>query len=164
MRPGKIISGGQTGVDRAALDFAIERGIPWGGWAPAGWRSEDGAIPERYRGHMRETMTDDYRYRTKMNIDDSTATLVCAYAGRLSPGTLMTLKIARALERSRGTEPGMFCIVVDLGGRGANAPAVQLRRRIERAHLSCLNIAGPRESKAPGIYAATLTLLREVWP
>ena len=52
MRPGKIISGGQTGVDRAALDFAIERGIPWGGWAPAGWRSEDGAIPERYRGHM----------------------------------------------------------------------------------------------------------------
>ena len=164
MRPGKIISGGQTGVDRAALDFAIERGIPWGGWAPKGWRSEDGGIPERYREHMREVESADYRYRTKMNVDESSATLVCAYAGRLSPGTMMTLKIARARERSLGSKVVSFCAVVDLGDWGENAPAIQLRRRIQRVDLSVLNIAGPRESKAPGIYAATLALLREVWP
>lgn len=166
--PGKIISGGQTGVDRAALDFAIERGIAWGGWAPKGWRSEDGTIPERYREHMRETISPDYEQRTEWNVIGSTATLVL-YDGRvmLSPGTRKTMGLARFVaEQRRGREQSRWTRYDDVNLHPDAFPVLALRRWVNECEpdLRVLNIAGPRESKAPGIYAATLALLREVWP
>lgn len=160
--PGRIISGGQTGVDRAALDFAIERGIPWGGWAPKGWRSEDGTIPERYREHMREHASADYLPRTHANVVDSAATLIVAERrlldarGKFTGGTRQTAIYAH------GRTPLSWTFIDD------ERPGATLKVRYFVDQLAVgpvvLNIAGPRESKAPGIYAATLALLREVWP
>ncbi len=159
--PGKILSGGQTGVDRAALDFAIERGIPWGGWAPKGWRSEDpGGVPERYREHMREC-PGDYVERTHRNVLDSTATLIVRPSiGFRSPGTVMTMDYASKIGAGRPGGVWRFRRSVSLDDDQGRVVALW----VPVVDLRVLNIAGPRESKAPGIYAATLALLREVWP
>lgn len=166
--PGKIISGGQTGVDRAALNFARERGIAWGGWAPKGWRSEDGAIPEEYRERMREHSSPDYLARTLENVRDGDATLIVVahhlrtVRGGLIGGTARTAGFA-----NREAKP---LLVVDIRSDGRHDQRDVGRIRAwwttspSFAAHSVLNIAGPRESKAPGIYAATLNLLREVWP
>lgn len=163
MRPGKIISGGQTGVDRAALAFAASAGIPFGGWAPKGWKAEDGTIPEEYRERMREHSSADYIERTHANIDGSDATLIvyrrdlldknCKFTG----GTLRTARWA-----SMRTIPLGWVFLDD--GPKAIRDARAFVDNLTDEFLCCLNIAGPRESKAPGIYAATLALLREVWP
>lgn len=165
--PGRIISGGQTGVDRAALDFAIERGIPWGGWAPKGWRAEGGVIPERYRANMRECPTAGYGPRTVLNMRDCTSLIVFTDSRRkMSTVTRLTIDLAYGASRD---EDGRPFYEFDLNAEGYCTP--QLLRWIggaiwddRRADLRVLNIAGPRESKAPGIYQATLNLLRAVWP
>lgn len=165
--PGKIISGGQTGVDRAALDFAIERGFPHGGWCPfnrlcesdssAGFFRARGRIPDRYE--LIETDTEDYARRTILNIDNSDATLIVYRrnlldrAGKFTGGTLLTARTAKMSDRPLGW------VFVD--DRDA---ADRVRAFVDNVEPRTLNIAGPRESKAPGIYAATMALLREVWP
>lgn len=159
--PGKIISGGQTGVDRAALDFAIERGIPWGGWAPKGWRSEDGGIPEEYREHMRECPTPGYGPRTVLNMRDCTAALI-VFDSRIprTPGTSKTISLAESTPR-----PNMTFDLNAYGYCMSDLPRWLARFKPRGPEsVFVLNIAGPRESGAPGIYQATLALLREVWP
>ena len=103
----RVVSGGQTGVDRAALDAAIERGIPCGGWAPRGRRAEDGLIPAHYPVH--ETESDRYPVRTRANVRDSDATLILC-RGRPSGGTAFTIacaeKIGPALPRRRPDRSG----------------------------------------------------------
>ena len=94
--PDCIVSGGQTGVDRAALDVAMAMGIGHGGWCPAGRLSEDGTVPSRYE--LRETDSSDYPARTEQNVIDSDATLIL-YEGRLKGGTLLTRRICRRLKR-----------------------------------------------------------------
>src|SRR5688572_80983 len=89
----KIISGGQTGADQAALDFALEHGIPHGGWCPKGRLSEDGCIPEKYQ--LREMPTDAYPARTEKNVLDSDGTVIISISPRLSRGSLLTLKKAQ---------------------------------------------------------------------
>src|SRR6266851_4977853 len=96
----KIISGGQTGVDRAALDVALELGIPCGGWCPKGRRAEDGRIPKRYP--LVETPTPAYPVRTEWNVRDSDGTLVLA-RGQASGGTALTIEFA--------TDYGKPCLV-----------------------------------------------------
>ena len=83
----RIISGGQTGADRAALDWAITHGIRHGGWCPAGRRAEDGAIPDRYC--LQETPGRNYHQRTKWNVRDSDATLIITQAAELTGGSLL---------------------------------------------------------------------------
>ena len=78
----KIISGGQAGADRAALDFAIGRNIPYGGWVPQGRIAEDGPFPERYQ--LEEMPTADYSERTKQNVIDSDGAVTVLH-GRLAP-------------------------------------------------------------------------------
>src|SRR5262245_60514033 len=134
--PLKVVSGGQTGVDRAALDVAIELGLPHGGWCPRGRRSEGGAIPDVYP--LRETPESRYEQRTEWNVRDADATLLL-YRDDLSGGTAFTFQCVRSLGRSHA--------LVDLAGEPdprALAPWV--------AAFSVLNVAGPRESRAPGIY------------
>ena len=87
----RILSGGQTGVDRAALDFAIARQIPHGGWCPAGRRAADGVLDARYQ--LLETESIGYRQRTKHNVRDADATLII-YRGRLEGGSLLTRDLA----------------------------------------------------------------------
>jgi len=133
----RIVSGGQTGVDRGALDAAIDAGLSHGGWCPKGRRAEDGRIPAQYS--LAETSSCRYTERTARNVEDSDGTLVLA-SGPLSGGTKFTVEYA-----SRSGRP---CMVVDLDG-AVDAEAVALW--IGRCGIGVLNVAGPRESAKPGI-------------
>lgn len=144
----RIVSGGQTGVDRAALDVARELAIPCGGWCPRGRRAEDGPIPESYP--LRETPSAAYPERTAWNVRDSDGTLVIT-RGRPRGGTALTVSLAR-----RAGKPVM---IADLEGR-PDVPGI-LRFLAER-EIDVLNVAGPRESEAPGIHDQAATLLREL--
>src|SRR3954465_11888189 len=92
-----IISGGQTGADRAALDFAIAHGLPHGGWCPRGRRAEDGAIPPQYL--LEETTQTHYAQRTRRNIRESDATLIFSIRPVVKGGTRLTMELARHLEK-----------------------------------------------------------------
>lgn len=143
----RIVSGGQTGVDRAALDVAIELGIPHGGWCPRGRLAEDGPIDARYE--LVEMPTADYAARTEQNVIDSSGTLVL-HAGDLSGGTNLTVKLALRHRRP--------CHVVNLAAE-PSLPGVL--RWIEHNAITTLNIAGPRESSSPRIYDAARAFLSE---
>lgn len=133
----KIISGGQTGVDRAALDVALESGIPCGGWCPRGRRAEDGVIPAKYP--LQETASEDYAERTRLNVLDSDGTLILI-AGTPDGGTALTVRIARENARPHR--------VVELG----HPPdARDVLDWIRDHRIRTLNIAGPREEEHPGI-------------
>jgi len=144
----KIISGGQTGVDRGALDAAIALGIEHGGWCPLGRLAEDGRIPKRYR--LRETETPDYPERTERNLLDADATLILC-RGPLSGGTDLTRRLAES--------HGRPCVVVDLDGP---PPVDTVRHWIEEQGVSVLNVAGPRESQSPGIAAAAREFIKRL--
>lgn len=141
-RPGRIVSGGQTGVDRAALDVALALGIPHGGWCPRGRRAEDGRIPDRYA--LREHASADYAARTEANVADADATLVL-HRGALEGGTRLTCELARRL--------GKRLLVVDLDRADVGAVAAWV------AGVGVLNVAGPRESQRPGVGAAARDFL-----
>lgn len=136
--PDRVISGGQTGVDRAALDIALALGIDCGGWCPRGRRAEDGPIPMHYP--LLETTTTDYAERTQRNVRESDATLILAH-GPLTDGTALTKELADALDRD--------CLIVDLGWP---FDPQMVRQWIADQRVVTLNIAGPRESERPGIY------------
>jgi hypothetical protein len=144
--PRKIISGGQTGVDRGALDVAIELGIAHGGWCPKDRMAEDGRIPERYQ--LQEHASPHYDDRTRANVSGSDGTLIlCRGAPR--GGTQLTLREATRL--------GKPLLVVQLG----DAPDFDVLRKWALAHrVSVLNVAGPRESQCPGIGEQAATYLR----
>jgi len=142
-----MISGGQTGVDRAALDVALELGIPCGGWCPKGRRAEDGRIPDRYP--LQETSSPAYPLRTEMNVEDSDGTLILTW-GSPSGGTLLTLKLARKHRKPY--------ILVDLA---EEAEASTVQEWYRQNQIRIMNVAGPRESEAPGIYFRTLSFLKE---
>jgi hypothetical protein len=146
----KIISGGQTGVDRAALDVALELGIPVGGWCPRGRWAEDGPIPERYP--LVETRSRDVNVRTQRNVECSTATLVLTRGSPMG-GTRFTVEFAQTLRRP--------LLVVDLS-QNADDPVDQIAQWIERVRPAVLNIAGPRESGAPGISEQAAQVLAAV--
>jgi len=144
----KIVSGGQSGVDRAALDAASAAGLACGGWCPRDRWAEDGPIAARYP--LTETPQRDPAQRTAWNVRDADASLVLA-RGAPRGGTAFTVQCTR-------TE-GRPCRVVDLE-RGPDA--VQIARWIQCSGVRVLNVAGPRESQAPGIHTDALALLREV--
>lgn len=137
----KIISGGQTGADRAALDFAIDHGIQHGGWCPKGRKAEDGAIHLRYQ--LKEMATSDYLKRTKQNVADSDITLILNI-GELDGGTLKTRLFAQQANKP--------CRIVQLDEKDIENQVEQLRDWLRATHGGILNVAGPRESKRPGIY------------
>jgi hypothetical protein len=143
----KVISGGQTGVDRAALDVALKLGLPCGGWCPKGRRAEDGTIPRKYP--LEETPSWVYPQRTEWNVRDSDGTLILTRT-RLRGGTALTVNMAKRL--------GKPWLLVDLFG----LPDLQgVRDWLERKKISVLNVAGPRESETPGIYNQATRWLSE---
>ncbi len=143
-----IISGGQTGADRAALDFAISRGIPHGGWCPLGRRAEDGVLDARYQ--MRETESRNYRQRTRRNVADSDATLILNL-GELVDGSLATRQFAEQANKP-------VC-VVPLDADDLAAEVKRVREWLAERGIAVLNVAGPRESKRPGVYRQALAFL-----
>ena len=145
----KIVSGGQTGADRAALDAARELGIGTGGWLPRGRRAEDGRLPESYPG-MIETESENPAVRTERNVRDSDATLIVSH-GPLRGGSALTLQCAGALGRP--------CLHLDLGAQGRAAAEPALREWLAERRPRVLNVAGPRASGDPAIYEATRALL-----
>jgi hypothetical protein len=168
----KIISGGQTGVDRAALDAALEFGIPAGGWCPRGRKAEDGPLDAKYP--LKETDSDDYSVRTERNVCDSDGTLIIT-RGRPTGGTAYTIAMARVHNKP--------CLVVDLDehhprdqchpresgdlplplGEGRGEGAVpRILSWLLANNIITLNIAGPRESNCPGIYTEARKIIADL--
>ncbi|KAJ4460060.1 putative ubiquitin-conjugating enzyme [Paratrimastix pyriformis] len=149
LREVTLLSGGQTGVDRAALDAALALRLPCEGWCPQGRLAEDGPLAPRYP--LRETPSADVDQRTEWNVRDSEAVLILA-AEPLAGGTALTRQCAQRLGRP--------LLVMD----PARAHAVVLRAWLAAGRYSRLDVAGPRESEAPGIYAQALAFLKSVFP
>lgn len=135
----KIVSGGQTGVDRGALDAALESGFPCGGWCPQGRMAEDGAIDDRYP--LAELAGAGYRERTRQNVLDSDGTVVICF-GQLSGGTLETVRLCERL--------GKPVLVCDAAKQSPDAIAADVWSFTETENIAQLNIAGPRESGHSG--------------
>lgn len=137
----KILSGGQTGVDRAALDLAIQLNIPHGGWCPKGRQAEDGPILPHYQ--LQETPSEQYEERTQWNVRDSDGTLVLVSEMPIKTGngTLFTIQAAQQAKKPY--------LILEL----LQKPSMErCRDWIQDNHIHVLNIAGPRESQSPGIY------------
>jgi hypothetical protein len=147
----RIVSGGQTGVDRAALDFAMRHDIDHGGWVPKGRKAEDGTLPPRYM--VRETRTASYGERTRKNVADSDGTLIL-FQGRLSGGTALTHACALKARKP--------VLLADISGTPLPDTAAAVRSWLSSNKITTLNVAGPRESQAPGIYDKTLALLEGI--
>ena len=144
----KIMSGGQTGVDRGAIEAALELGFPYGGLIPKGRRAEDGQVPPMFAA-MEESTRKDYLYRTEWNVVRSDTTLILNFGSELSGGT----------KRTEGfcTKHGKPCWVEDLSRINETDRGLELRYWLEAEFGTkpvVLNVAGPRESKSPGIAAA----------
>ncbi len=144
----KIISGGQTGVDRAALDAALAAGFSCGGWAPKGRTAEDGVIPEHYP--LDECDIAGNAERTRLNVRDSDITLVLS-RGEPVGGTQLTVEWAEKLSKPH--------LVVDLDGP---VDTEGIADWVQGAAARVLNVAGPRESTAPGIGAVAAELIAAV--
>lgn len=135
----RIVSGGQTGVDRAGLDVAIAVGLAHGGWCPAGRLAEDGTIPSRYQ--LTETRSTDYAYRTEQNVLDSDATLIL-FEVKLRGGTLLTRKLCDRWQRPYH--------LARLDGDDQDELR-SVKCWLAEVNPETLNVAGPRESSSPGI-------------
>lgn len=138
----RIVSGGQTGVDRAALDVAIECGVPHGGWCPRGRLAEDGVISPAYR--LEETPEPVYAQRTAWNVRDSDGTVIFSVSPELSGGSALTRQLAETL--------GKPCLHLAAERDGRTALR-RLRAFIRRHGIRTLNVAGPRLSTEPGAAA-----------
>ena len=149
--PSIIVSGGQTGVDRAALDFALRHNIPCGGWCPAGRCAEDGPISTQYP--LTETPTREYAERTEWNVRDSDGTLILTM-GPPTSGTACTVEWAKQYARP--------CFVVDFSDPEDTVSSVHAW--MNKYVIRKLNVAGPRESKTPGIYERALYYLESLFP
>ena len=147
----KIISGGQTGADRAALDVAIELGIEHGGWIPKGRKTENGLLPDKYK--LQEMSTASYPKRTEQNILDSDGTLLICH-GKLTGGSALTYKLAK--------KHGRPCLHVDVNKTNGFRAAVLVISWIIEHGIEVLNVAGPRASKDPEIYQNTKDILETV--
>lgn len=150
----KLVSGGQTGADIAALDVALKQGFPHGGWCPKGRKSLEGPIPAKYQ--LTETPSDSYLQRTEWNVRDSDGTVVFTLASEVTGDSLRTVGFAKrhkkpCLHVSRTSEGGLF------------SPAIQLQHFVKEHGIKTLNVAGSRESKEPGIHDWVMQVLEDVF-
>ena len=147
----KIISGGQTGVDQAALDVAINFGIPHGGWIPKGRKTDAGTLPDKYK--LKEMSSSSYSERTEQNVIDSDATLIISH-GQLSGGSLLALEFAEQHRKE--------WLHIDLEINRGFSAAQLIQSWIIFNDIKVLNVAGPCASEDPYIYEDTVRLLKAV--
>lgn len=145
----RIVSGAQTGVDRAALDVALALGLDCGGWVPAGRRAEDGVVPAEYPG-LEATHSPDPAVRTRLNVRDSDATLLIT-RGVPVGGSALTLETARRL--------GKPVLHLDLARRSVDEAVQELEEWLAAVRPATLNVAGPRHSEDRRIYALAESVL-----
>jgi hypothetical protein len=143
----KIVSGGQTGADRAGLDVARRWDFPYGGWCPKGRRAEDGPISTQYQ--LVETPSSNYLQRTEWNARDSDATVVFTLAKAVSGGSARTIRFAREMKKP----------VIHISFSKSYDPAIELLRFVQKNKVRVLNVAGSRESKEPGLWLKTVECL-----
>ncbi len=137
----KIISGGQTGADSAALDFAIWHEIPHGGWCPKGRLCENGTIDPRYQ--LKETSTKNYPQRTEKNVQDSDGTVIFTISPKLTGGSKKTAELA-----AKHQKPW-----IHLHPRtDYESELLPLLEFLREHNIETLNVAGSRASKEPGVY------------
>lgn len=150
----KIISGGQTGADQAALDAAIALGLPHGGWLPRGRKTENGPLSMRYA--LGELSSNRYRDRTEKNILASDATLIFSF-GPLSGGSALTQALAIRHQRP--------FLHIDLALWEPTMAVAAIEQWLDHQHVEVLNVAGPRASSEPRIYSAAYEVLTAIrWP
>ncbi|MGP0591782.1 putative molybdenum carrier protein [Nitrospira sp. T9] len=149
----RIVSGGQTGADRAALDFALKFGIECGGWVPKGRMGEDGVIPAHYP-NLVETDSDDPNIRTELNVRDSDATILIT-RGAPTGGSAFTVEVAMRL--------GKAVFHVDLNRESMDQVVPEVCRWLQNLHPAILNVAGPRASEDHDIYDLAKVLLESVF-
>ena len=140
----KIVSGGQTGVDRAALDAALESGVSAGGWCPEGRQAEDGPIAEKYP--LQELPDGSYKERTLKNVQDSDATVII-YFESISGGTEETLSFCLNEKKPY--------LLIDGSGITEDSASNRIKHFIDENQISRLNVAGPRASKEKRAYEYT---------
>ena len=150
----KIISGGQTGADRGALDAAISLGIPHGGWCPRGRKAEDGVIPDRYS--LIETACVHYQVRTEKNVAFADATIIFT-RGPMTPGSLLASSVASTLNKPWAHFDIAGYTILEL----ATVTGI-VHEWLNLHKHDVLNIAGSRESRAPGIRSDVFEIMREV--
>ena len=148
----RIVSGGQTGADRAALDVALKFNIPHGGWIPKGRKTEDGSLPDRYR--LQEMPTSSYPARTEKNVIDSDGTLIVSH-GKLTGGSAYTQKMAM--------KHGKPWFHADLNNLPTFQAAMIVEDWISQNKIEALNVAGPRASEDPLIYGLVTVILELVY-
>ena len=147
----KIVSGGQTGVDRGALDAALEVQFPCGGWCPRGRKAEDGRIPARYP--LAETDSPNYLLRTEQNVVDSDATVIF-YFNAMEGGTSKTQQLCQ-----RHNKP---YISIDLSALNDAQACIRLQVFLTALDVQILNVAGPRASKHPRASERTRNVIRQL--
>lgn len=147
----KIVSGGQTGVDRGALDAALGAGFPCGGWVPAGRIAEDGPIAARYP--VSELPGSGYEERTIRNVQDSDGTAIL-YFGALEGGTRLTMDYCVGHDKP--------CELLNAERLSPREAAREIAAFIERNGITVLNVAGPRASKWPGAHAYSRDTVRQL--
>jgi hypothetical protein len=136
----KIIAGGQTGVDRAALEWALANGVPHGGWCPKGRKAEDGVIPPQFQ--LRETGSDNYSIRTRRNVRDSGGTVIFSERAELTGGTKETAEFAKEIGKP---------LLKLVSSAGIQESATQLNSFLKEHGIVVLNVAGPRASEEPEV-------------
>jgi hypothetical protein len=147
----KILSGGQTGVDRAALDAALDLGVSCGGYCPLGRKAEDGTVPEKYP--LKTLPTARYRDRTLKNLLEAEATVIF-FNKAMRGGTRLTAQMCR--------ENAKQFISIDADRLDQHKAADLVRNFIDTHHLCSINVAGPRKSQWPGGYDYAYRVLRTV--
>jgi len=151
MRIQKIVSGGQTGADQAALDFAIAANLRHGGWIPKGRLTEEGPLPERYQ--LQEMPTESYPQRTEQNVLDSDGTLIISH-GILTGGSALTLDLA-----VRHGKPHLH---LDMQRTEMHDAKQLVTSWITENKINVLNVAGAKISKDPEIYDVTIKVLQAI--
>ncbi|MFO7934259.1 MAG: putative molybdenum carrier protein [Bacteroidales bacterium] len=147
----KLVSGGQTGIDRAVLDFCLDHGIPCGGWCPAGRKAEDGIIDEKYP--LKELPEASYGKRTAANVRDSDATVIL-FPGEMEGGTLKSFEFVIKEKKP--------FLLLDMSILDATTAADRLRRFLESYAPSTVNFSGPRHSQWEEGYGYCYAILQLV--